>query len=197
MAETADSDDLFWIDPDQRGILPLDLFHIPRRLRRTARHGDFTVKVDSAFDDVVAACAAPHPNRPKTWINDPIRDCYAALHQRGFGHSVEIWQDDGLVGGLYGVAMGAAFFGESMFSRVTDASKIALIHLVGRLRLGGFILLDTQFTTDHLNQFGAIEIGKNDYRQLLTRAIRQKGDFYRASEEEALFAALQSTTQTS
>ena len=197
MAETAQSEDLFWLDPDQRAILPLNSFYIPRRLRRTARHHDFSIRIDTAFDAVVDACAAPRPNRPQTWINDTIRECYAALHQRGFGHSVEIWHEEKLVGGLYGVALGAAFFGESMFSTMRDTSKIALIHLVGRLIYGGFTLLDTQFTTDHLSQFGVMEIPRQSYRQQLSIATQQKADFYGASEEDALFAALQSTTQTS
>ncbi|HKW54194.1 MAG TPA: leucyl/phenylalanyl-tRNA--protein transferase, partial [Stellaceae bacterium] len=140
MAETADDPDVFWVDPEQRGILPLDRFHLPRRLARTLRQDIFEVRCDAVFEAVVRGCAEPTPERPKTWINEEIVRLYAALHRLGFAHSVETWRDGELVGGLYGVALGAAFFGESMYSRVTDASKVALAQLVARLRLGGFRL---------------------------------------------------------
>lgn len=186
MGETADSDDLFWLDPDMRGVLPLAGFHLPRRLARTIRNFSGHVTINTAFDDVIHACAAPHPNRPKTWINQPIIACYQILHQRGIAHSVEVWADDVLVGGLYGVALGGAFFGESMFSRARDTSKIALSWLVGRLRVGGFSLLDTQFLTAHLGQFGACEIPRAQYRQALQTAIGQKADFLRADNPAIL-----------
>jgi leucyl/phenylalanyl-tRNA---protein transferase len=174
MAETADDPDVFWVDPEQRGVLPLDGFHLPRRLARTLRQDIFEVHCDAAFEAVVRGCAEPTPERPKTWINEEIVRLYAALHRLGFAHSVEAWRGGELVGGLYGVALGAAFFGESMYSRVTDASKVALAQLVARLRLGGFRLLDTQFVTDHLQQFGAIEISRAQYHRRLTAAIQLK-----------------------
>ena len=172
MAERRDDPELYWIDPERRGILPLDAFHVPRRLRRTLRRAPFEIRVDSAFRDVVAGCAAPSAARPDSWINDEIRTAYGALFDMGYAHSVECWQDDGLVGGLYGVAINGAFFGESMFSRVEDASKVALVHLVARMILGGFQLLDTQFVTAHLARFGAIEIPREEYRRRLRAALR-------------------------
>ena len=172
MAERRDDPELYWIDPERRGILPLDAFHVPRSLRRTLRRAPFEVRVDSAFRDVVANCAAPTAARPDSWINDEIRTAYGALFDMGYAHSVECWQDDGLVGGLYGVAINGAFFGESMFSRVEDASKVALVHLVARMTLGGFHLLDTQFVTAHLARFGAIEIPREEYRRRLRAALR-------------------------
>lgn len=181
MGETADNDQLFWLDPDQRGIIPLDHFHLPRRLWRSIRHFDGHITIDRDFGAVIHACAVPGPQRPQTWINQPIIDCYQSLHHQGYAHSVEVWDHDGqLIGGLYGVALGAAFFGESMFSRATNASKMALAHLVGRLRIGGFSLLDTQFTTDHLSQFGTCEIPRQEYRQHLSAAINKPADFMRA-----------------
>ena len=147
MAESAENTDLYWFDPEMRGILPLDRVHVPRRLRRTVRSGRFWVRVDTAFEEVIRTCAEPTERRPKAWINYQILDLYCALHRRGFAHSIEAWQDDRLVGGIYGVAPGGAFFGESMFSRVSDASKVALVHLVARLWYGGLSLLDTQFVT--------------------------------------------------
>ena len=177
MAEHAGDPDVFWVDPEQRGVLPLDRFHVPKRLQRTWRHHPFRLSVNEAFDRVVAACADPRPGHPETWINGPIRDVYSALHRRGFGHSVECWEEGELVGGLYGVAINAAFFGESMFSRRTDASKIALIHLVERLRERGFLLLDTQFVTDHLRQFGATEIPRAAYHRQLAHALGHPASF--------------------
>ena len=171
MAASADSPVLYWFDPDMRGVLPLDGFHLPRRLRRSVRQGRFEVRIDSAFPEVVAACAAATSDRPKTWINAAIRDVYRDLCTMGYAHSVECWDENGLAGGLYGVALAGAFFGESMFSRRRDASKIALVHLVARLRKGGFKLLDTQFVTEHLHQFGAIELPRSQYRARLADAL--------------------------
>jgi leucyl/phenylalanyl-tRNA--protein transferase len=171
MAERRDANRLYWLDPDRRGIQPLDAFHLPRRLARTVLSGAFEVRCDSAFDAVLKGCAEPSEDRPETWINADIERLFGALHAMGYAHSVECWQGGKLVGGLYGVALGGAFFGESMFSRVRDASKVALVHLVVRLRLGGFALLDTQFVTDHLARFGAIEVSRLEYRRLLAEAI--------------------------
>jgi leucyl/phenylalanyl-tRNA--protein transferase len=179
MAESAGDPELFWVDPRRRGILPLDAFHLPRRLKRVLRRGSFTVRCDSAFEDVMRGCAASSEMRPSTWINDEILRLYTALFARGAAHSVECWHEGELVGGLYGVSLGAAFFGESMFSRVSDASKVALVHLVARLRLGGYRLLDTQFVTPHLAQFGAIEITRARYHRLLAEALRYRATFPR------------------
>ena len=200
MAESADDPELFWVDPRRRGILPLDAFHVARRLRRVVRQQIFEIRCDSAFEDVIRACAAASETRPNTWINDEIVRLYAALFDRGAAHSVECWRDGKLVGGLYGVSLGAAFFGESMFSRESDASKVALVHLVARLRLGGFRLLDTQFLTPHLARFGGIEISRRHYHRLLAEALS-----YRAVFPSALpvcaggdpLAVLQSSTLTS
>ena len=177
MAEDRDDPDLFWVDPRMRGIIPLDDFHVPRRLRRTVRNGGFRVTVDSAFEATIEACAESTELRPRTWINDRIIMLYTSLYHLGFAHSVECWLGRRLIGGLYGVAMGGAFFGESMFSRQSDASKIALIHLVARLRAGGFSLLDSQFITRHLRRFGAIEIPRGEYRQRLAEALKRDADF--------------------
>mgnify|MGYP005820050305 CR=1 FL=1 len=172
MAETRDDPRVFIIEPEQRGVIPLDAFHIPSRLRRTVRGEPFEVRVDTAFEAVLDGCAAAQgPEREDTWINAPIRRLYAALFARGFVHSVECWQDGRLVGGLYGVSLGGAFFGESMFSRARDASKVALVHLVARLRKGGWTLLDAQFLTDHLSQFGAVETPQAAYLRLLKPAL--------------------------
>jgi leucyl/phenylalanyl-tRNA---protein transferase len=177
MAETADDPELFWVDPHHRGILPLDRFHIPRRLRRLIRQGRFTITCDTAFEAVIRACAEATEKRPNTWINDEIVRLYAALFARGAAHSVECWREGALAGGLYGVSIGAAFFGESMFSRETDASKVALVHLAARLRAGGYRLLDTQFLTPHLARFGGIEITRQHYHRLLARALAYRAWF--------------------
>ena len=177
MAESADDPELFWVDPHHRGILPLDAFHVPHRLRRVVRQGRFEVSCDTAFEDVIRACAEATEKRPNTWINDEIVRLYAALFARGAAHSVECRQHGFLVGGLYGVSIGGAFFGESMFSRETDASKVALVHLVARLRLGGYRLLDTQFVTPHLARFGAIEITRARYHRLLKEALGYRASF--------------------
>ncbi len=178
MAEHRDDKELFWVDPEHRGIIPLDTFHVPRRLNRVVRNKPFDIKVDAAFDDVMQACANPGPGRETTWINNAITQGYGMLHRLGHAHSVEAWRDGELVGGLYGVHLAGAFFGESMFSFATDASKICLVHLVDRLKHGGFVLLDTQFVTDHLAQFGAVEIPRAAYHRLLKRALEVEADFY-------------------
>jgi leucyl/phenylalanyl-tRNA--protein transferase len=196
MAESADDPTVFWVEPEMRGILPLDRFHVSRRLQRTLRQAPFDVRVDTAFDVVVATCAEPAADRPSTWINDQIRDLYAGLHRLGHAHSVECWRDDVLVGGLYGVNLGGAFFGESMFSRATDASKIALCHLVARLRRSGFRLLDTQFQTEHLTQFGVIEVPRESYRELLEDALKIQCEFYSGLLSTGDLAFRQSFTQT-
>ncbi len=177
MSESARDEDVFWVDPHMRGIIPLDGFHVPRRLRRLMRKRPFEIRVDTAFADVLAGCAAPAPGRRNTWINHAIREACVRLHEAGFAHSVECWSEGRLVGGLYGVALGAAFFGESMFSARRDASKVALVHLVARLRAGGFMLLDTQFITPHLMRFGAIEVPRARYQSLLRSAIARGADF--------------------
>ncbi|NOT41227.1 MAG: leucyl/phenylalanyl-tRNA--protein transferase [Alphaproteobacteria bacterium] len=178
MAETRDDDDVFWVDPPLRGILPLDAFYISKRLARTVRSHAFRITVDAAFPQVMLGCAAAAPKRMNTWISPLIERSYANLHAKGYAHSVEVWNSAALVGGLYGVSIGAAFFGESMFSRETDASKIALVHLAERLKAGGYMLLDTQFVTEHLTQFGAIEIPRARYKELLAEAVDAKADFY-------------------
>jgi len=177
MAESRWDRHFRWVDPARRGILPLESFHAPRRLQKTLRQGVFEFRRDAAFELVIAACADPTPERPDTWINESIRDLFIALHHLGHAHSVESWQDGQLVGGLYGLALGGAFFGESMFSRQTDASKAALVHLVGHLRERGFVLLDTQFLTAHLARFGAVEIEREEYRQRLAAALAVKASF--------------------
>jgi leucyl/phenylalanyl-tRNA---protein transferase len=183
MAESAKSPGLHWIDPPERGVLPLDAFHVPRSLAQTVRHKAFEVRVNSAFGQVVASCAAATPDRPDTWINDRILRLYTSLFQMGHAHSVECWKDDQLVGGLYGVHIGAAFFGESMFSRMTDASKVALVYLVARLKAGGFRLLDTQFLTTHLSRFGTIAVPKSRYLWMLEAAVSTQGDFMKLDVE--------------
>jgi leucyl/phenylalanyl-tRNA--protein transferase len=177
MAENADDPALYWIEPESRGIVPLDRFHVPNRLARTVRSDCFTVLADRDFDAVIAGCAEPKTGRARTWINDRIRTLYGKLYDRGHCHTVEVYQEERLVGGLYGVSLGGAFFGESMFHRVRDASKVALVHLVARLRSGGFKLLDTQFITEHLKLFGAVEIERHDYHKLLEAALPGIGDF--------------------
>jgi leucyl/phenylalanyl-tRNA--protein transferase len=172
MADSADDPTLYWVEPELRGVIPLDTFHVPRRLARTVRAEIFEIRVDSDFEAVIDACAAPQPGRRKTWINAPIRRLYGALFRAGHVHTVEAWREGRLVGGLYGVKLGGAFFGESMFSFERDASKVALVHLVARLKRGGFRLLDAQFLTAHLAQFGAIEMERDEYVELLDEALR-------------------------
>jgi len=171
MAESAEDNALYWIEPERRGILPLDGVHVPKRLARTIRKGGFEVKIDNDFEAVIEGCAAPRAGRRSTWINSRIRYLYRELFAMGHCHTIEVWQDDKLVGGLYGVHLGRAFFGESMFSRVRDASKIALVYLVARLKYGGFELLDTQFLTDHLARFGVIEVSRAEFQRKLGGAL--------------------------
>jgi leucyl/phenylalanyl-tRNA---protein transferase len=177
MAESADDPALYWIEPDMRGIIPLEGFHLPARLARTVRTTPFAVWVNRNFDAVVDGCAEAKPDRTRTWINDRIRKIYRGLFEHGHCHSVEVYDGDALVGGLYGVSLGRAFFGESMFHHARDASKIALVHLVARLRAGGFRLLDTQYVTEHLKSFGAVEVAKRRYHRLLEDALVGKADF--------------------
>jgi leucyl/phenylalanyl-tRNA--protein transferase len=174
MGEDRDDPTLYWVSPEQRGVLPLETFHVPARLRRTVRSGHFTVTFDHAFGRVMEECASPRPGREQSWINSEILRLYGALYASGHAHSVECWRQGKLAGGLYGVSLGAAFFGESMFSTERDASKVALVHLVERLKGGGYVLLDTQFITAHLSQFGAIEIPRDEYLVLLQNAIQRE-----------------------
>ena len=197
MAESRHDQDLYWIDPDVRGVIPLTDFQIPKRLRRTLRNGPYEVRADTDFVGVIRGCAEHTHTRPDTWINTEIEGLYNALFDMSFAHSVETWQDGELVGGLYGVALGGAFFGESMFARARDASKVALCHLAARLRKSGYTLLDTQFLTQHLRQFGAIEIDRPDYKQRLATAIKVAAVFQSELSDEELEAFIQSTTQTS
>ncbi len=197
MAESAEDPTLFWLEPEQRGVLPLDKFHLPRRLARTIRQGVFEIRIDHDFAAVIDGCAEPASGRRKTWINARIRELYGALFERGQCHTVEAWRDGKLVGGLYGVEIGAAFFGESMFSRETDASKVALVHLVARLKAGGYRLLDVQFTTEHLKRFGAIDIERAAYQRLLDRALASKADFYKLAGGGTSDSVLQLVSQTS
>lgn len=178
MADAREDAQVFLIDPERRGVIPLAGFHVSRRMTRTVRADPFEVRVDTAFHEVVLACAEPRPGRTETWINRPIEALYLELFKLGHAHSIECWHEGDLVGGLYGVSLGGAFFGESMFSRRRDASKVALIHLVGRLIAGGYQLLDAQFMTEHLEQFGATEITRTDYQRRLKSALALEADFY-------------------
>lgn len=207
MANDRHDPTIHWIEPRRRGVLPLARFHQPRSLRKLVRKGRFEIRTDRAFAQVIEACAAPRPERPRTWLNDELIDLYRQLHRLGYAHSVESWADGRLVGGLYGVSLGAAFFGESMFAHERDASKVALVALVERLRAGGYRLLDTQFVTDHLRRFGAIEIARDAYRRELRQALAASAVFYSDGGEVPTVApwpswgpsigASQSTTHTS
>ena len=201
MAEARDDPRVFLVEPELRGTIPLNDFHIPSRLKRTVRGQPYVVKIDTDFRGVLDACATAMPGREDTWINDPIHNLYTELHARGFAHSIECWQDERLVGGLYGVTLGSAFFGESMFSLERDASKVALVHLVARLKRGGWTLLDTQFLTDHLSQFGARETPQNVYISQLKPALDLQGDPSSLKAPmtgaEAVDYALQPITQAS
>jgi leucyl/phenylalanyl-tRNA--protein transferase len=177
MAESAEDPALYWLEPEKRGVIPLDRFHLPSRLARTVRSDRFTVTVNRDFDAVLEGCAESRAGRPRTWINTRIRVLYRKLHDRRHCHSLEVYDGETLVGGLYGVTLGRAFFGESMFHRARDASKVALVHLIARLKAGGFKLLDTQFVTDHLRTFGAIEVPRRQYHKLLEAALTGEGDF--------------------
>ncbi|MFN4289184.1 MAG: leucyl/phenylalanyl-tRNA--protein transferase [Brevundimonas sp.] len=201
MAESHDDPRVFIIDPDERAVLPLDRFRVPRRLARTLRGDPFTLRFNTAFGQVLDACAALDERRSETWINAPIRALYLELHAMGHAHSLECWQGERLAGGLYGVSLGGAFFGESMFSRVRDASKVALVHLAARLRASGFVLLDAQFENPHLDQFGPQIMSRRVYHQRLTEALRLEGDLAALarpmSGAEALDQLRQPTTQAS
>lgn len=181
MAESSTDESMFWVEPDMRGIIPLENFHIPRSLKKTLRKTSFTISIDTDFKAVITECAKETTTRDNTWINDQIKELYCELHELNHAHSFEVWDNDQLVGGLYGVRLGRAFFGESMFSRKTDASKIALVHLVYQMKKQGFILLDTQFTTEHLEKFGAIEIPKHEYQLLLEDALTSDEAFFDCS----------------
>lgn len=201
MAESAESRELKWFDPPIRAIIPLDhQFHVPKRLARTIRQRPYEIRLNSAFEAIMRACAAPAADRPSTWINEEIIRLYTELHKRGHAHSIEVWQDEKLVGGLYGVSLGAAFFGESMFSRAADASKIALVYLVYLLRLNNYSLLDTQFQTDHLQQFGTLEITRDHYQHLLAVALQEPHQMMAPTGlawHQGVAASLQPITQTS
>lgn len=182
MAEDRNDPELFWVDPRMRGVILLDRFHVPRSLRKVIRRNVFDIGYDCAFESVIEACAESTDERPRTWINDKIIELYTTLHRMGHAHSVECRIDGRLVGGLYGVSLGGVFFGESMFSRVTDASKVALVHLVASLRLGGYRFVDTQFITKHLARFGAVELPRNEYRKLLTHSLGMRARFETAPD---------------
>lgn len=186
MAESRGAKTLHWLDPEARGVLPLDKFHVPRSLMKLLRAGHFTVTADADFAGTIANCAAAREVRPETWINPEIERLFVELHRLGFAHSVETWENGQMVGGLYGAALGGAFFGESMFSTATDASKVALVHLVARLRLSGFVLLDTQFITSHLARFGAIEVPRNLYHEKLAEAVEASARFIASPDADTL-----------
>lgn len=191
MAESADDPSLYWIEPDERGVLPLNNFHISRSLKKSVRHGGFEIRVDTAFERVMRLCAEKTDDRKDTWINARILRLYGQLHKMGCCHSVESWRDGELVGGLYGLRLGAAFFGESMFARATNASKVALVHLVARLNFGGFKLLDAQFVNDHLRQFGCYKVPKREYRPVLDAATEADADFFAFTGDNNIDQVLQ------
>lgn len=193
MSDSADDPEIYWVDPAIRGVLPMDELHVPKSLRKRMQRGDFEVTVNRAFAQVLDGCA----DRPETWINDKIRQLYMALHDYGYCHSVEVWMEGALAGGLYGVTLHGAYFGESMFSSRPDASKVALVYLVARLRAGGFTLLDTQFVTDHLRRFGAREISRAAYHRQLENALELNAEFLRLDPEASPQEVLQLSTQTS
>ena len=197
MADARRDERVFLVEPARRGVLPLDRFHVSRRLARTVRSDRFQVRIDTAFDRVVEGCASTSAGRLETWINQPIQRLCGDLFDRGVAHSVEAWRDGALAGGLYGVALGAAFFGESMFSGERDASKVALTHLVARLKVGGFVLLDAQFMTDHLATFGAVEISRAEYARRLAAALALPADFLALDRYATGIAALQAISQAS
>ncbi len=197
MSEDRHDPSLFWVNPEHRGILPLDRFHIPKRLKRTVKKDIYQIRIDTSFQQCVLECSKPVAGRMSTWINDQIIQLYSELFDHGFAHSVECWRGGELCGGLYGVSIGGAFFGESMFSSQTDASKVALVHLVARLKAGGYSLLDTQFISTHLQQFGAIEVPRAEYKSILSDSILAKADFYSMPTGGTGSEILQSITQTS
>ncbi|MBO0344585.1 leucyl/phenylalanyl-tRNA--protein transferase [Roseibium sp. CAU 1637] len=183
MAESAEDAGLFWLEPEHRGLLPLHNFHLPKRLRRTLRSDKFEIRISTDFNAVIDGCAGGGPDRPKTWINREIRRLYSELFDLGYCHTVEAWLDNELVGGLYGVSLNGAFFGESMFTRATDASKVCFAHLVARLIAGGYSLLDTQFVTSHLARFGTLEVNRDAYNDELAKALALDGNFYNLNVE--------------
>ena len=193
MAEDASSDEIYWVDPRKRGILPLNGFHLSRSLRKRLLRQDYRVRIDTAFSEVLESCA----DREETWINPQIRELFHQLHRMGYAHSVEVWRDSDLIGGLYGLRLGAAFFGESMFSKERDGSKIALAWLVARLRAGRFTLLDTQFTTPHLESLGARLVPRGHYHELLERALMRRGDIYSLTVDTSASDVVQLITQRS
>jgi len=199
MSDSRDDPEIFLVDPEMRAIIPLDGLKISNSLAKTVKSGKFEIKINTAFMDVVQACALPRPDHKETWINQTILDLYSKLFEIGHAHSVECWQGDKLVGGLYGVSLGSAFFGESMFSTTRDASKVALVHLVARMNAGGYTLLDTQFMTDHLRTLGAIEISRADYHKRLAKALKLEGSFTSENylDSDSLLGTRQSSTQTS
>ena len=197
MAQHRRDDHVVWVLPDERGVLKLEDARAPKKLKQFLRHEPFEIRIDTAFADVIAACAEPGPGRRETWINDAIIEVYTELHRLGVAHTVECYEDDVLVGGLYGVAMGGIFCGESMFSRATNASKIAMVHLIARLKLGGFSVLDTQFYSDHLAQFGVIEMSDADYQTLLGAHLDDDADFNGPPDQLSATTVLQSITQIS
>ena len=180
MSDSYDDPNIFWVNPEKRGILPLNSYHLPRKLKKLVRKKPFKITFNKAFEDVIDFCSEPFSGRETTWINRPIRNAVIALYRKGFAHSVECWENDNLIGGLYGISLGGAFFGESMFSRKTDASKVALVHLVARLIAGGFELLDAQFHNPHLEQFGLEEVPKAEFMRRLQHALSVDADFYSA-----------------
>lgn len=190
MAESADDPALYWIEPEERGVLPLDGFHVSHSLKKSVRHAGFEIRADTAFEQVMRHCAEKTPDRTETWINARILKLYAQLHKMGCCHSIEAWRDGQLVGGLYGVRLGGVFFGESMFARATDASKVALVHLVARLNFGGFKLLDAQFLNSHLEQFGCLTIPKARYRPILDAAQDAEADFFAFKQDGDVEAVL-------
>lgn len=193
MAETSKDTSVFWVDPERRGVIPLNGFHVSKSLRKRLLSGKYKFTINTCFELVLDACA----NRDETWINPAIRTRYNELHHLGFAHSVEVWKDDELAGGLYGVSIGGAFFGESMFSTTTDGSKLALVALVARLKVGGFTLLDTQFLTDHLATMGGIEVARKDFRNSLEVALEIDSDLWKLPAETSPYELWQLSTQTS
>ncbi len=190
MARQHDDPKLYWVDPEKRGVLPLDSYHLPRSLRKVLKRETFQLRVDTAFDEVLSLCAESTARRPETWINAEIIRLFTDLHHAGLAHSIESWQDGKLVGGLHGLGLGSAFFGESMFSRATDASKVALAYLVSLMKKGGYTLLDTQFVTDHLAQFGAVEIPRRDYLRMLAQALDKPASLPGQLEPDEVLALL-------
>lgn len=197
MAETNESDSLYWLNPDPRAILPLQNIHVPGRLRQQLRRRPFRITTNQAFEQIVFGCAKVTQGRSQTWINSQLHQLYLQLHRKGFAHSVECWQDQQLAGGIFGIALHGAFFGESMFTRIRDASKIALLHLVARMRVGGFLLFDIQFTSPHLERFGATELPRTVYLDLLAQAMKHTADFHHFCQDDSPDAVLQSITQRS